>query len=53
MSEGLVRYRDRLGRKAEVGYRRSGRGPAVTLIHGVGLKGSIWAPQIAALESDH
>ncbi|MDE3177864.1 MAG: alpha/beta fold hydrolase [Pseudomonadota bacterium] len=53
MSEGLARYRDRLGREVEVGYNSAGRGPAVALIHGVGLQKSIWAPQIAALAGDH
>jgi flavin reductase (DIM6/NTAB) family NADH-FMN oxidoreductase RutF/pimeloyl-ACP methyl ester carboxylesterase len=40
MSEGLA-------------HTRSGRGPAVVLIHGVGLQKAVWAPQVAALASDY
>ena len=53
MSDGVIAYRDRLGREVEVGYSRAGHGPALALIHGVGLQKSIWAPQIAALAADH
>jgi pimeloyl-ACP methyl ester carboxylesterase len=42
-------------RGSEVGstrYIRQGHGHPVILIHGVGMAGSIWAPQIAALSTD-
>ena len=29
------------------------RGAPVVLIHGVGLRGAIWAPQVEALRADH
>lgn len=34
-------------------YRRDGRGPAAIFIHGVGMDGSIWSPQIEALAAGH
>lgn len=37
----------------KVGYLRAGSGPAVVLIHGVGMNAEIWAPQIAALAAHH
>lgn len=37
----------------KVGYLRAGAGPAVVLIHGVGMHAQIWAPQIAALAQHH
>jgi hypothetical protein len=53
MSDRSVAYRDRKGNAARIAYRRSGQGPAVVLIHGVGLQGDIWAPQVEALAADH
>ena len=53
MSEGLVDFQARNGSVARVGYRRAGRGPAVVLIHGVGLQKAIWGLQIDALLVDH
>ena len=53
MSDRAVSFRGRDGVERRVGYRRSGHGPAVVLIHGVGLQKAVWAPQIAALEADH
>jgi (E)-2-((N-methylformamido)methylene)succinate hydrolase len=44
------------GRRGEAGntaYRREGRGSAVLFIHGVGLNGSIWFPQIEAFAKRH
>ena len=51
--DGVTRFRARNGGDAAVGFRRSGQGPAVVLIHGVGLQKAVWAPQIAALDPDH
>ena len=34
---------------ASIAYRRTGRGPAVLLIQGVGVVGHAWRPQIDAL----
>lgn len=48
-----VSYRDRDGNQARIAYRRAGHGPAVVLIHGVGLQGAVWTPQIQALRADH
>ena len=53
MSDGIVRFRNRAGAEVAVGIRRSGQGPAVVLIHGVGLQKAVWAPQIAALEAGY
>src|SRR5262245_2107391 len=53
MSEQQVSYRDRDGNEARIAYARAGRGTPVVLIHGVGLQGAIWQPQIAALQADH
>ena len=53
MSDGVTRFRSRTGAEVTVGRRRSGQGPAVALVHGVGLQKAVWAPQIAALEADH
>ncbi len=48
-----VGYRDRNGGEARVAYRRAGNGVAVVLIHGVGLQGAIWEPQVEDLAIDH
>ncbi len=48
-----ITYRDRAGAEARVAYRRAGQGTPVVLIHGVGMQGSVWAPQIAALAARH
>jgi pimeloyl-ACP methyl ester carboxylesterase/flavin reductase (DIM6/NTAB) family NADH-FMN oxidoreductase RutF len=53
MSDGRVSYPNRHGDAAHVGYRRTGHGPAVVLIHGVGLQKGVWEPQAAALETDY
>ena len=53
MSDGVAHVQGRDGSDVAVGTRRSGQGPAVVLIHGVGLQKAVWAPQIAALEADH
>jgi pimeloyl-ACP methyl ester carboxylesterase len=37
-----------LGRLGGTGYCRAGAGPAMVLIHGVGMHAGFWAPQIAA-----
>jgi (E)-2-((N-methylformamido)methylene)succinate hydrolase len=34
-------------------FRRCGRGPAVILIHGVGMDSSVWAPQIEGLAPEY
>ena len=47
-SSALVRLRGGTI-SGEIGYLRAGAGPAVVLIHGVGMNAEIWAPQIAAL----
>jgi pimeloyl-ACP methyl ester carboxylesterase len=38
----------RLGRLGGTGYCRAGKGHALVLIHGVGMHGGFWAPQMAA-----
>ncbi|GAN79428.1 alpha/beta fold hydrolase [Acidocella aminolytica] len=43
MAEGY-----RLGRLGGTGYCRAGSGPALVLIHGVGMHAGFWAPQMAA-----
>ncbi|HEX4766149.1 MAG TPA: alpha/beta fold hydrolase [Lichenihabitans sp.] len=48
-----ITYRDRTGAEARVAFRRSGRGTPVVLIHGVGLQGVVWTPQIEALTARH
>ena len=53
MPEGRASVVDRRGREARVAYARTGRRPAVVLIHGVGLDGSVWRPQAEALAADH
>ncbi|MBV8914891.1 MAG: alpha/beta fold hydrolase, partial [Acetobacteraceae bacterium] len=53
MSEQHLGYRDRDGSEARIAYARTGRGTPVVLIHGVGLQGAVWQPQVAALSSDH
>ncbi len=53
MPDGAVEFRAQDGGAARVAYRRVGRGPAVVLIHGVGLGKAIWAPQVEALEADY
>ena len=53
MSEDSIDFKARDGASARVAYRRAGRGPAVVLIHGVGLQKAIWKPQMDALEVDH
>ena len=37
-----------LGRLGAMGYCRVGQGPALVLIHGVGMHAGFWAPQMAA-----
>ncbi len=37
-----------LGQFGGTGYCRAGQGPALVLIHGVGMHGGFWAPQMAA-----
>ena len=48
MSEATIAFQARDGSTARVGYSRAGSGPAVVLIHGVGLQKAIWGPQIEA-----
>ena len=52
MSDGVVDFEARDG-ASRVAYRRAGAGPAVVLIHGVGLQKAIWGPQMDALVADH
>ena len=50
MSEAAtLRYRDRTGVEAQVRFTRRGKGPALVLVHGVGMAGLVWEPQVAAL----
>ncbi|MDQ0475360.1 alpha/beta fold hydrolase [Labrys wisconsinensis] len=50
MSDGsTIRFRDRTGGQATTRYLRRGAGPAVVLVHGVGMQASVWEAQIAAL----
>ena len=53
MSEQHVDYVDRDGNAARIAYARAGRGVPVVLIHGVGLEGAVWQPQMEALRPDH
>ncbi len=53
MSEQHVDYVDRDGNSARIAYARAGRGVPVVLIHGVGLQGAVWQPQMEALRPDH
>jgi pimeloyl-ACP methyl ester carboxylesterase len=34
-------------------YETHGAGPAMVLVHGVGLRGDVWAPQVAAFSTSH
>ncbi|MFX6226244.1 alpha/beta fold hydrolase, partial [Acinetobacter baumannii] len=34
-------------------YTRAGHGQPLVLLHGLGMKASIWAPQVAALQGDY
>jgi len=45
----VITVRDRAGASAQLAYGRTGRGTPVVLIHGVGMQGSVWAPQADAL----
>jgi flavin reductase (DIM6/NTAB) family NADH-FMN oxidoreductase RutF/pimeloyl-ACP methyl ester carboxylesterase len=49
MSELAIHFRDRTGAPAATTYLRRGTGPTVVLVHGVGMRASIWEPQIAEL----
>lgn len=53
MSERHVAYTDRRGDPARIAYTRAGQGAPVVLIHGVGLRGAIWGPQVEALRADY
>jgi pimeloyl-ACP methyl ester carboxylesterase len=53
MSDQHIAYTDRDGNQARVAYTRAGHGAPVVLIHGVGLQGAIWEPQVEALRADH
>ena len=53
MSEQHVDYVDRDGNAARIAFTRAGRGAPVVLIHGVGLQGAVWQPQVEALRPDH
>ena len=43
---GLARFRDKQGLEAATGFLRRGSGASLVLIHGVGVRARIWAPQI-------
>src|SRR5215213_11352115 len=53
MSEQHIDYKDRDGNQARTAYTRTGYGTPVVLIHGVGLQGTIWKPQVEALRASH
>ncbi len=54
MNEDItVAYRDRRGSPARVRCLVRGRGPAVVLIHGVGMRAEVWEPQMQALSSSY
>lgn len=53
MSEQHVSYQDQCGNEARIAYTRIGQGTPIVLIHGVGLQGAIWRPQVAAFAADH
>ena len=53
MSEQFIDYQDRDGNQARIAYTRTGHGAPVLLIHGVGLQGTIWKPQVEALKANH
>ncbi len=48
-----IRFQDRTGAPAAVRFIRRGRGPALVLIHGVGMQASVWTPQIRALSQGY
>lgn len=50
---GRVCYTAANGSDATVSYVRRGAGPPVVLVHGVGLRASIWEPQIEALSAHY
>ena len=54
MSErGAVVFHDRTGTQAIAGFLRQGSGPAVVLVHGVGLQASVWEEQISTLSKHY
>lgn len=53
-AQGAAPVRLRNGTVAgNITYLRQGAGPAVVLIHGVGMNAAIWQPQMAALAAGH
>lgn len=53
-AQGAAPVRLRNGTVAgDITYLRQGKGPALVLIHGVGMNGAIWQPQMAALAAGH
>jgi flavin reductase (DIM6/NTAB) family NADH-FMN oxidoreductase RutF/pimeloyl-ACP methyl ester carboxylesterase len=53
MSELSIQFHDRDGASATTHYLRRGTGPTVVLVHGVGMRASIWEPQIAELATTY
>lgn len=50
---GVAPFSARDGAAGLTAWRRSGRGTPVVLIHGVGMRADVWAPQMAALAARH
>jgi len=48
-----VEHTDKSGAKVSSRYVRAGQGEAVVLIHGVGMRSSVWLPQISDLSSGY
>ncbi|MDQ0390277.1 alpha/beta fold hydrolase [Labrys monachus] len=48
-----LHYRDRTGVPAATRFMRTGRGPAVLLVHGVGMQATVWQPQIEVLSQGY
>lgn len=53
MSDGTVGHRLRGDLQGSTRYSRTGQGEPLVLLHGLGMRSSIWAPQVAALKDDY
>jgi len=50
---GLIPHRLRGAVAGTTRYRREGRGAPLLLLHGLGMNGSVWAPQVEALRGSY
>lgn len=53
ISDTTVIYTDHRGAQGTTHFLRTGAGPGLILIHGLGMCGAIWQPQIAALAAKY